>query len=351
MDNLGTLNRFIDKIDTIPASAAWYLADLGEAKGLQELYTRQYPQTLKSLKKFAIIESAISSNRIEGVEIDKNRVLPILAGNARASDRDEEEVQGYKKALDKVFSGFLDAQLDEKSICTLHSLLRGDVWDSGIYKDKDSDIIETYPDGRSRLRFKTVSAAETPSAMAHLISDYVRCVKEDVAHPLLFITAFNLDFLCIHPFRDGNGRASRLLLVGMLLSQGYDVGRYISIERLIEENKERYYETLELSSKGWHEGSHDPWPYINYLLFILKAAYKEFAQRAATVRPERGDKHSRILEAYSSLPENFALVDLVARCPGISPETVRKFIKDQKREGKVEILKAGRGAIWKKLGN
>ncbi|MCX7027235.1 MAG: Fic family protein [Spirochaetes bacterium] len=346
----GTLNRFLDTIDSIPASAAWYLADLGEAKGMQELYSRQFPQALKSLKKFAIIESAISSNRIEGVEIDKDRVLPLLAGNARVSDRDEEEVQGYKKALDRIFSGFLGAQVAVDSIRTLHSLLRGDVWDSGKYKDRDSDIIETYPDGRARLRFRTVPAAETPEAMARLVAEYGRCMKESVAHPLILIAAFNLDFLCIHPFRDGNGRASRLLLLGMLLSQGYEAGRYISIERLIEENKERYYETLELSSKGWHEGRHDPWPYINYLLFILKAAYKELASRAAMIHPERGEKHARILEAFKSLPDSFTLADLISQCPGISPETIRKAIKDLKREGKVEIIKAGRGALWRKLG-
>ena len=344
----GTLNRFLGRLDSIPASAAWYLADLGEAKGLQELYSRQYPQALKSLKKFAIIESAISSNRIEGVEIDKERVLPLLTGNARVSDRDEEEVQGYKKALERIFSGFLDIQVDEDSIRTLHSLLRGDVWDSGMYKDTDSDIIETYPDGRARVRFKTVPAAETPAAMARLVSEYGRCMKEGIAHPLILIAAFNLDFLCIHPFRDGNGRASRLLLLGMLLARGYDVGRYISLERLIEENKERYYETLELSSNGWHEGKNDPWPYINYLLFILKTAYKEFSSRATMIHPKRGEKHARIVEAFESLPQSFTLADLIAKCPGISTETVRKAMKDLKRDGKVEMLKAGRGAIWGK---
>lgn len=347
----GVLNRFHGKLDSIPASTAWYLADLGEAKGLQELYSRQYPQALKSLKKFAIIESAISSNRIEGVEIDKERVLPLLTGNARVSNRDEEEVQGYKKALERIFSGFLDTKFDEESIRALHSLLRGNVWDAGMYKDKDSDIIETYPDGRARLRFKTVPAAETPAAMARLVFEYGRCMQEGIAHPLILIAAFNLDFLCIHPFRDGNGRASRLLLLGMLLSQGYDVGRYISLERLIEENKERYYETLELSSKGWHEGKNDPWPYINYLLFILKTAYKELALRATMIHPERGEKHARIVEAFESLPQSFTLADLIAKCPGISPETVRKAMKDLKRDGKVEVLKAGRGAVWGKSRN
>ncbi len=277
--------------------------------------------------------------------------MPILFGNASVADRDEEEVQGYKKALDQIFSGTPAAEIDEMIIRDLHALLRGKVWDSGMYKDKDSDIIETYPDGRSRLRFKTVSAAETPAAMGRLVAEYNRCLRESIVHPLIIIAAFNLDFLCIHPFRDGNGRASRILLVRMLLAQGYDVGRYVSIERLIEERKERYYETLEASSRGWHDGRNDPWLYINYLLSVVKAAYKEFSQKAATVRPGRGEKQTRILKAIEAIHQEFSLVELSERCPGVSPETVKKVIKDLKRQGHVELVRAGRNALWRKTGN
>ena len=346
----GTLHKFLQRLEQVPAGSAWYIADISEARGLQELFTRQNPQILKSLRQFAIIESAVSSNRIEGVEMDQERIMPLLAGGSQVRDRHEEEIQGYKKALELIFKAPASLLVEEATFKALHDLVRGEIWDAGKYKDHDSDIIEKYPDGRERIRFHTVSAAQTPEAMGRLVADLDQCLKERTVHPLIAIAAFNLDFLCIHPFRDGNGRVSRLLLVLTLLSAGYEVGRYISLERLIEENKERYYETLELSSTGWHEGTNDPWPLINHLLFILKVAYKEFESRARGVKPPRGEKRQRILEAFESLPETFSMADLAAKCPGISSETVRKAVKDLKGEGRIIVLKAGRDARWHKVG-
>ncbi len=152
-------------------------------------------------------------------------------------------------------------------------LSRGTIWDAGQFKDVDGEIIERYPDGRSRVRFKPVSAALTPEWTAKLIADWHRCWRDRQVPGLIALAAFNLDFLCIHPFRDGNGRVSRLLWLLQAYHLGYEVGRYISLERLIAQNKERYYETLELSSQRWHEGRHDPWPFINetypFCAFIL----------------------------------------------------------------------------------
>jgi Fic family protein len=147
-----------------------------------------------------------------------------------------------------------------KTVLDLHRLCRSGTGDAGKIKEKEGDIIEKYPDGRVRIRFKTDSPKQTKPFMKELISLYDRGLQEKVIHPLISLAAFNLDFLCIHPFRDGNGRVSRLLLLLQCYRLGYDVGCYISLERLIEENKERYYETLEKSSVGWHEGKHDPWP-------------------------------------------------------------------------------------------
>ena len=172
-------------------------------------------------------------------------------------------------------------------ILRLHRLSRANIGDAGKYKEKDSDIIEKSPDGRVRVRFKTVTARKTPAAMHKLITAWDDSLDERVVQPLIAMAAMNLDFLCIHPFRDGNGRVSRLLLLLQCYRLGYEVGRYISLERVIEENKDSYYETLEQSSHGWHEGKHDPWPYINYTLYILKAAYREFEERVGqTLRPK-----------------------------------------------------------------
>jgi Fic family protein len=263
-----TLELLADKIN-VPRTTAWYLADLGEARGKQELFTRQSPQRLKVLREHALIESAISSNRIEGVTVDQSRVKAVL-GKSVLRDRDEEEVRGYRDALKLIHEQHARLSISEKTIKQLHFISRAKIGDAGKYKTKDSNIIEKYADGRSRVRFKTAPAKQTAAFMRSVVKAWSETVEEKRVHPLVAMTALNLDFLCIHPFRDGNGRVSRLLLLLMCYQLGFEVGRFISLERLIEENKDRYYETLEQSSPRWHEGKHDPWPFINYLLYILK---------------------------------------------------------------------------------
>jgi Fic family protein len=175
-------------------------------------------------------------------------------------------------------------------------------------------------------------------------------VYEKWVHPLIALAAFNLDFLCIHPFRDGNGRVSRLLLLLQYYHLGYEVGRYISIERLIEQNKERYYETLELSSQGWHEGKHDPWAYVNYLLYVLKTAYREFEERVGQIKSPRGAKTDLVEAAIKGFSREFSLNDLERTCPGVSRDMIRRVLRDLQKAKKVECLGRGPGALWRKKG-
>jgi Fic family protein len=335
---------------SIPAAASWYLADLGEAKGKQELFTRQAPQKLRALREHALIESAVSSNRIEGVTVDLHRVKAVILGKELLQDRDEEEVRGYRQALDLIHRQGIKLSISEETILELHRLGKGDIWDAGKYKEKEGDIIERYPNGRERIRFKTVSAAKTSDYMGRLLEMWDRCLKERWVHPLVALAAFNLDFLCIHPFRDGNGRVSRLLLLLQTYHLEYEVGRYISLERLIEENKERYYETLEASSQGWHDGNHDPWPYINFLLFILKTACREFEGRVGELKSPRGTKTELIRNAVSSFTEPFTLAELERKYPQISRDMVRKVLRQTQNKGLVECLGRGPGALWQRKG-
>jgi Fic family protein len=345
-----TLRQFSRKPENIPAITSWYLADLGEARGKQELFTRQSPQKLKVLREHALIESAVSSNRIEGVEVDQSRVRTVVFGKSLLKDRDEEEIRGYRDALKLIHEEGKNIPISEETILNLHRTIRGDVWDAGKYKEKDGDIIERYANGRERVRFKTVKASKTPEAIGQLIGLWNDCLYEKWVHPLIALAAFNLDFLCIHPFRDGNGRVSRLLLLLQCYHLVYEVGRYISIERLIEQNKERYYETLEQSSQAWHEGKQDPWPYINYLLYVLKAAYKEFEERVGQMKSPRGAKTALIEAAVNKVPREFSLNDLERACPGVSRDMVRRVLRDLRNEGKVECLGRGPGALWQKKG-
>ena len=343
-----TFRQFKTKHNMIPASTSWYLADLGKALGKQELFIRQSPQRLKTLREHALIESAVSSNRIEGVEVDESRIGTIIFGKPLLRDRNEEEVRGYREALKMIHDGGVQIAISEETILRLHNLTRGEIWDSGKYKEKDGDIIERHPNGTTRVRFKTVPAKKTADSMRELVKAWNDCLRERIVHPLIAMAACNLDFLCIHPFRDGNGRVSRLLLVLQCYHLGYEVGRYISLERLIEQNRERYYETLQQSSQGWHEEEQDPWPYINYILFILKIACQEFEERFSQVKSPRGEKTKIILQAIDRAESLFRVTDIHRACPSVSVDMIRRVLKNLRANDQVECLGRGQNAQWRK---
>ncbi len=347
---MNTLLRFAKGLAQVPAATAWSLADLGQFVGRQELFTRQSPQKLKVLREHALIESAVSSNRIEGVEVDQKRIGTLMFGKAALRDRDEEEVRGYRDALNLVHGRGAELPVTQETIRELHRLARGSIWDAGNYKDKDGDIIERFANGRQRVRFRPTPAKQTPAAMAELVEIWTDCARERWAPPLVALAAFNLDFLCIHPFRDGNGRTSRLLLLLLCYHAGAQVGRYVSLERLIEQNKERYYQTLEQSSQGWHEGKHNPWPFINHVLFVLKEAYKEFEGHIGQMAQPRGAKTQLVTGTIRQQAGEFTLADLERACPGVSRDMIRRVLRDQVKQSTVECIGRGPGAKWRKRG-
>src|SRR4030042_2353781 len=205
-----TLRQFASKPETVPATISWYLADLGEARGKQDLFTKQSPQKLKVLRENAMIESAVASNRIEGITVDQARIRTIVFGKSILRDRDEEEVRGYRDALKLIHEQGKNLSVSEETILNLHRMCRGEIWDAGKYKEKDGDIIERYPNGRERVRFKTVPAVKTPAFIKEFIERWEQCLLEKWVHPVIAMAVFNLDFLCIHQFWDGNGRVCRL---------------------------------------------------------------------------------------------------------------------------------------------
>ena len=345
-----TLLLFESTPTPVPQMTAWMLADLSEARGRQGLFTRQSPQKLKSLREHALIESSVSSNRIEGVSVAPSRIGTLVFGKPLLRDREEEEVRGYRDALEWVHEKAKSIPFSEATILRFHALSRGESGDAGVYKKSENDIIEKYPDGRQRVRFQPVRAAQTASAMKEFVSAWERGMEAAAVHPLLLAAASNLDFLCIHPFRDGNGRTSRLLFLLQAYRLGFDVGRYISLERLIEQNKTRYYETLELSSRGWHDGKHDPWPYISFMLYILKSAYKEFEARVGDVVEAKGAKAEVVELAVRRQTDKFKLADIERLCPGISREWIRTLLGQMKESGEVTCLGKGPAARWRYCG-
>ena len=273
--------RFADL--AIPIGTGWLLGECMEARGKQDLWIRQKPEVLAVLREQAMIQSAESSNRIEGVTVAANRLRPLVIGRARPRDRSEEELAGYRAALDWIFSRTNRVAITPDVIRRLHALAQGgSSGDAGEWKKRDNEIIEILPSGERGLRFVPVSAKKTPATVEMLCRRYRLASDEERVPPLLIVATFIFDLLCIHPFRDGNGRVSRLSTSLLLQSQGFQVARYISLERLIEESKEEYYRVLKLCSQRWHEGKNEIIPWWNYFLSVLRNAW-----RRMTVRSER----------------------------------------------------------------
>ena len=340
-----TLEQIHERRLNIPMSVSWYLSDIGKAQGLQDLFARQSPQKLKVLREHAVAQSAISSNRIEGVTIDDSRIGTVVFGHPALRDRDEIEVAGYRDALNLIHTQGATLPVTEETILNLHRLSRGESWDAGQYKDKPVDIIEKLAGGGERVRFRSVLPKETPEFTRKLLTLWQDQSRDRDISPLIVMAALNLDFLCIHPFRDGNGRVSRLLLLLTAYHLGIEVGRYVSLERIIEENKARYYETLQLSSKGWHEGKHDPWPYIGYLLFIIKKAYDEFEERVGQIKSPRGEKTALVEAAIFRQDGAFSVSDIRDACPGVGVDLIRKVLSRMKGT-QVKCMGRGQTAQW-----
>ena len=341
---MNSFDSILFRLDAIPINVTWVLQGIAEKRGHQELYTRQSPERLRKLREYAMVESAVSSNRIEGVEVEAQRVGTVVFGNGIMRDRDEEKVRGYRKALELIHESAESLNISMEVIKKLHALSRPSIWDSGMFRTKDCDIIQTYADGTSRVRFKAVAPGRIEEMLESAIKAYDVVLEDRRIPPLVALSAFNLDFLCIHPFRDGNGRVSRLLLLLMLYRLGYEAGRYVSLERLIELSKDRYYETLEKSSAQWHEGRHNLWPYVNYLLYTFNELYDDFEERFFRVTAPKGAKTKTVEAMLNSLDRPFTIREIEFRCPGVSRETIKAVLK--RNSMCFECVGHGAGARW-----
>jgi Fic family protein len=330
----------------IPVGTGWLLGACMEARGKQDLWIRQKPEVLDVLREQAVIQSAESSNRIEGVTVAASRLRPLVIGKARPRDRSEEELAGYRAALDWIFSRKSAVAMTPDIFRRLHALAQGgSSGDAGEWKKRDNEIIEILPDGGRSVRFVPVSAEETPAAVEMLCRAYRVAGDEERVPPLLVVATFVLDFLCIHPFRHGNGRVSRLATSLLLQSQGFQVARYISLERLIEDTKEEYYRVLKLCSQEWHEGRNEIIPWWNYFLSTLRGAYKEFERQVESVgaRPAKSDLVRQTVLAQVG---PFTLADMAVQLPAASSQLIKKVLAGLKKAGQVRLVGRGRGARW-----
>ena len=346
--------EFIEEFAVISQDLLMTVRVIGEHRGRQMLYHEQSPELLETLKRVAMIQSVESSNRIEGITVDHERLEAILAQKTKPKDRSEKEVAGYRNVLAEIHANAKRLILTPELILRFHKqmyALAQEEKGGGHWKEKDNAILEVRPDGKQVVRFKPVSALATPDFMKKLCNLYHQTMDERKAEPLLVIASFVFDFECIHPFWDGNGRMGRLITLLLLYQAGYDVGRYISLERIIEDTKETYYEVLLKSSAHWHEAKHDLRPWWNYFLGALTAAYKEFEERVGAITTARGAKREMVQHAIDRLPDQFTVREIRRACPGVSPDMVRLVLREFQKENKLVCTGHGPGASWKKKGN
>lgn len=325
---------------------------LGEFRGRQNLYTEQFPEVLNTLRQVALIQSAESSNRIEGITVLPERLAGLVNKKTQPRDRSEQEVAGYRDVLAAVHANHARTRLSTDLILDWHrKIYRYTGEKGGHWKKNDNVIWEVRPDGREVVRFKPVSAVGTPKFMDRLVQLFNQALDEAKTDPLLLVASFVLDFECIHPFTDGNGRIGRLLTLLLLYQCGYEAGRYISLERIVEESKETYYDSLFQSSQAWHKAEHDLRPWWEYFLGTLTAAYKEFESRVGTLTSAKGAKRQMVQNAIQHLPARFKMSDVQRASSGVSYPTLKRAMADLRRAGKLRCLGKGRDAEWERIGS
>ena len=323
---------------------------VGEYRGKEALFKQQSPQVLRALRDSALIQSTESSNRIEGVVAPAQRIRDLVAKRTQPANRSEQEIAGYREVLSIIHTNFANMPLTSNLVLQLHrDLFQFVPGGGGRWKSTGNDITERRPDGTTVVRFKPLAAHLTPGAMAQLHDAYRAKLDEQTVEPLLLISAYVLDFLCIHPFADGNGRMARLLSLLLLYQAGYEVGRYISLEGVIEATKEGYYDSLYTSSQGWHEAQHSLVPWWEYFVGVmLVKAYREFEDRIGVTSARRGAKRDMIRDAVKRLPAQFRYADLERALPAVSRPTIARALRELRAEGAIRCLKPGRDATWEK---
>lgn len=322
-----------------------YVAKIHEFKGRQELYLRQKPVELERLVEIAKVQSTESSNRIEGIVTTRSRLQQLVEDKTTPRNRDEKEILGYRNVLNLIHENYQYIPLKSNYILQLHRdlLQYTELSYGGKYKTSPNEIDAVLPNGEKRILFKPLEPYETPNAIEQICSSYQQALDHEIVDSLILIPCVILDFLCVHPFNDGNGRMSRLLTLLLLYRNDYVVGKYISIEKEIADTKEAYYQALAQADLGWHEGTNDPKPFIKYMLGIILKCYREFEERL-TISEKSGKRSNSydIVKTYvNSTIGTFTKRDAMENCPSLGSSSVESALKKLVEDG--TIIRKGRG--------
>lgn len=326
------------------------ITSIHESKGRQELYIEAQSDILFSLLDLAKIQSTKASNQIEGIYTSDERLEALVKEKAEPKNRSEEEIAGYREVLATIHESYEYIAVQTNNLLQLHrdlySYSGGNI--GGAFKNTDNVIAEKDKDGVQKVRFFPVPAFQIPDTIEQLCTEFNKALSETKYDPLILIPMFVLDFLCIHPFNDGNGRMSRLLTLLLLYRAGFIVGKYISLEMLIEQSKETYYEALLNSSVGWHENKNDYSSFVRYMLGIVVKAYNEFEDRVAHLRYRKLSKEDRLRAIFDKRLGKITKSDLMKSCPDISMITIERALSSLLEEGYIEKVGAGRGTAYVK---
>ena len=324
-----------------------FIAAIYKEAGKQELYLKQRPEELEKLVEIAKVQSTEASNAIEGIRTTTIRIRQLVAEKTTPKNRCEKEIAGYRDALNIIHENFDAIPITRNYILQLHKILYNQTNNpmAGQTKNVQNYISATYPDGHTETLFTPLAPYETPDALDRICEEYNRVIGNMELEPLIAIPVFIHDFLCIHPFNDGNGRMSRLLTTLLLYRNGFYVGKYISLEAKIAKNKDLYYDSLSASQDGWHEGHDDPVPFIKYLLGTILSAYKDFEDRFALVETKRS-----ALETVRLATENkigrFTKQDIRELCPSLSVSSIEGALRKLVESGELKREDGGKNTCY-----
>ena len=323
------------------------ISKIYEYKGKQELYVANFSDVLDKMIEVAKIQSTKSSNAIEGISTNDTRLEELMNKKSEPRNRNEEEIYGYREVLDIIHENYENIEFTKNNILTLHNRLYSYSEENhkGKFKTMDNSIVETNALGEKKVRFQPVSAFETENYIEKMISAYNEALRLKIP-PLLLIPTVIHDFLCIHPFADGNGRMSRLLTLLLLYKNGFFVGKYISLEMIIEETKDIYYEELQASSENWHSGTNDELPFIKYMLSVIYKAYSECDERFKLISEKSLTSAERVMKVFENSLEPLSKSDIAILCPDISKRTIERALKELKDRGLIKQLGSGRSTKY-----
>jgi Fic family protein len=327
------------KNSLLPTNLFGITNSIAELKALEQVRKHDFQKIFTKLESIAKVQSVKNSNEIENIVTTDKRVEEIVNQSSAPLNHNEQEIAGYRDALNSIHSGFENIALDEQTILTLHFVLLAYTENGGgNYKTSDNLILEIDRDGKRTIRFKPTKAAETQAAMQQLVFAFIDADSDSGINKLLLIPCFILDFLCIHPFADGNGRMSRLLSLLLLYKSGFDAGKYISFEEQINKNKNAYYEALRQSSENWETGTNDYLPFIENFIFTLLICYKELDKRFALLNSKNISKRERIEQTIlnSLLPVSKREINYIL--PDVSASTIEIVVSQMIKQGKIRKI-------------